>query len=960
VGETVLRLAALVLTLGMAALAALPLQGQTSEAPEELLPIGPTVNAIEIRSEVQPENPEELERLLSFQVGEPLTDEAVQSTLRNLQASGYASSVEVYVRPDDRPGRIGSGIVVLVVLRPVVRVREVRIEGDLGLDRGELRRVLPQKEAEPLSEETVIQGVYNLVDLYSDRGWFGATVRVRVDTDPQTDLASVIYDVHSGVRSRVGEVRFEGSLGPVRPADLVRQLDERPGEPFSRPAARDDAEDLEAWLVEQGYRTARVGAPGELADPETHTVGLVFPVTVGPKVAVEVEGADADRLRRRGLLPFLGEEGYDEALVIQAVERIRRAYQEDGHYQVQVTYDEQRTADLLRLVLRIVPGPEYLLRSISFAGNETFSDDQLDELVKTTPRSLLALGSGRLVDDDLDEDVKNLRRFYQLQGFSQVEVGPPQVDEVSGDLEVTLPIREGPRMRVVNLKLQGLDGLSGDVVRSALRLEEGGPFHPYLLEQSLEGLRAAYRDQGYSAAQVSAEQDWNPDHTLVDVTIEALPGSQTVLDRVIVRGNRRTLGEVIRRTMGADPGEPISERRALEIERDLYRLGIFSSVDVELTRAGLEESTRDLIVRVEEGRPRRVSYGLGFEYSSDESQQDKWVPRGSLSFSHNNVAGRAYSLRADLRLSPLDQIVRVRFDQPYTARWALPVSYSLFYFNETKADWDVVRWGSRIETAKIYPDRRVGLAVDYRIVDTTLDPDFPLRGVDREDRPYQLLDLVPSFLWDRRNDPVVATRGWSSLAQLQYSIPAFGTDGDFLKLFLQQTQYFDLRNYGTVAMSLRVGGIEPFSRLEEDDPELPEALPNADIFIDERFFAGGATTHRAYGRDDLGIRGETLIPNLKDPATFASVGGNGLLLYNLEYRFPLFGSQTFGGTVFYDAGNVWADWRDLDPGAVKQGAGVGLRYLSPIGPLRVDIGWKLDRETGEDPYAVTVSFGNPF
>jgi outer membrane protein insertion porin family len=955
VGETVLNLAALVFAL---AVAGVPSAG-SAPVPEEPPPAGPNVSAIEIRSDVQPADPDELERLLSFQVGEPLTGEAVQNTLRNLQASGYASSVEIYVRPDDRPGETGN-VVAVVVLRPVVRVREVRLDGDLGLDRSELRRVLPQNEAEPLNEDAVVQGVYHLLDLYSDRGYFATTVRVRVETDARTDLAAVTYDVHSGVRSRVGEVRFDGSLGPIRPADLVRQLDQRPGQPFSRGTARDDAEDLEDWLVKQDYRMARAGVPAELADAETHTVGLVFPVTVGPKVKVDVEGVDADRLRRRGLLPFQGVESYDEALLIQAVEHIKRAYQEDGHYRVQVSYDEQRTDELLRVVLHIAPGPEYTLRKVGFAGNDTFPDSRLDELVKTAPRSLLALGSGRLIDDDLDEDVKNLRRFYQLQGFSQVEVGPPKIAEAGSDLDLILPIHEGPRMRVVNLHLDGLDDLNGDVVRSALQLEEGGPFHPYLLDQSLEGLRAAFRDQGFSSAQVSAKQDWNPDHTLVDVTIEALPGPQTVLDRVIVRGNRRTRSEVIRRTLGADPGEPVSERRALEIERDLYRLGIFSNVDVQLTRAGLEESTRDLIVRVEEGRPRRVSYGLGFEYSSDETQQRKWVPRGSLSFSNNNVAGRAYSLRTDLRLSPLDQIFRVRFDQPYTAHGSLPLSYSLFYFNETKADWNVSRWGGRIETAKVDAARRLGLALDYRIVRTDLDPGFPLRGVDRADRPYRLLDLVPSLLWDRRDDPVLATRGWSSLAQLQYSIPALGTDGDFLKLFLQQTQYFDLRNAGTVAMSLRAGGIEPFRHLAPDDPELPEDLPSADVFIDERFFAGGSTTHRAYGRDDLGIRGKTLLSNRDLPETFASVGGNGLLLLNLEYRFPLFGSQTFGGTVFYDAGNVWADWRDIDPSGVKQGAGLGLRYLSPIGPLRVDVGWKLDRETGETPYAVSVSFGNPF
>ncbi|HEX5715477.1 MAG TPA: BamA/TamA family outer membrane protein, partial [Thermoanaerobaculia bacterium] len=248
--------------------------------------------------------------------------------------------------------------------------------------------------------------------------------------------------------------------------------------------------------------------------------------------------------------------------------------------------------------------------------------------------------------------------------------------------------------------------------------------------------------------------------------------------------------------------------------------------------------------------------------------------------------------------------------------------------------------------------------------DTDLDDeDFPLRGVDREDRPYKLSSLIPSFLWDRRNDPILATRGWSSLAQLQYAFPALGTDGDFLKLFLQQTQYLDLRNYGTVAASLRVGGIEPFSRLEPDeDPELPEDLPNANVFIDERFFAGGANTHRAYGRDDLGLRGQTLIlrpDRVGDQEDdFAAVGGTGLFLFNLEYRFPLFGAV--GGTVFYDAGNVWADWRDMDPADLKGGAGVGVRYLSPIGPLRLDIGWKLDREPGEKDFAVSVSFGNPF
>ncbi len=446
----------------------------------------------------------------------------------------------------------------------------------------------------------------------------------------------------------------------------------------------------------------------------------------------------------------------------------------------------------------------------------------------------------------------------------------------------------------------------------------------------------------------------------MDITIEALEGDQVVLDRVIVRGNRRTRSEVIQRALAVQPGDPISEGRRLEIERNLYQLGIFSGVDVELKSAGLFSAERDLIVRVEEGRPRRVSYSLGVEYQSGDPTP--WRPRGGFSFTHSNVAGRAFSLRTDVRVSEPDQSFRILFNQPYVGRYPVPLSYSLFFFNEDKEHWDVVRYGGRIEAVRDYTDRRVSLTYDYRIVETTVEPGFPPIGVDREDRPFEISSLTPGFLWDRRDDPVLATRGWSTLAQLQWAFPIASARGDWLKLFVQQTQYLNLRRLGVVAASLRAGAIEPFSTLGRDDPELLEDLPNADVFIDERFFAGGGTTHRAYDRDDLGIPGRTLFlrpdPEETDGIRITPVGGNGLLLLNLEYRFPLFGPVE--GVAFYDAGNVWAGWRDIDVNDLKAGAGLGVRYLSPIGPLRVDVGWKLDRIEGERGYAVSLIFGNPF
>jgi outer membrane protein insertion porin family len=913
-------------------------------------PAGPTVTAIEIRSEVPLDDPDEISNLLSFGIGDPLSEEEIVRSLRNLQTSGAASSVELYTRPE------GNGVVAIVVLRSIVRVRSVKLEGSLGLSESDLRRVLPQKEAEPLNEEQVLQGIYQLQDLYRDHGYFEPDVRVHVDTDATTQRAAVIYQVQSGPRSTVSEIRFQGDITPYQPADLIKQLDIGPGDPFAERAVRDDSEHLQNWLIRQSYRTARVDPPEEQVDHERHTVQLVYPIEVGPQVVLEVTGADAKKLQGKGLLPFLDRQGYDQALLIQSTERIKTWYQQEGHYKVKSESKDLRAEGVLKVSLNVDPGPVYTLQEIRFTGNETFTKSQLMAYVQTSERSLLRPGSGRLVDAVLKDDLDNLRSFYAVQGFSQAQIGPQQIEERGDDLFLTIPIQEGPRQQVVDLTFEGVEKLDLKDVRPNLSLKEGGPFHPFLLDRTLEALRLAYRDKGYADVQISSHENWNAEHTLVDITIEVLEGPQTVLDRVIVRGNRRTVSDVIRRTIDVQSGEPISETRRLEIERDLYQLGIFSSVQVALTSAGLESATRDLIVRVEEGRPRRVSYGLGFEY--DSTQETKWVPRGSISFTHNNVAGRAYSLRSDLRISQLDKVFRVLFDQPYIGRAAVPLTYSLFYFDERKDHWDVVRWGGRIEAVRNRTDRRFSLAYDYRMVDTELDPEFHLFDVDRQDRPYQLSSLIPSVLLDHRNDPVSATRGWSSLAQVQYAFPLFAADGNFLKLFLQQTQYLDLRNLGVVAASLRLGGIEPFAKLPGIDPELPKGAPNADVFIDERFFAGGATTHRAYGRDDLGRPGETLIPRPQHPDELAPVGGNGLLLFNLEYRFPLFGA--LGGTVFFDDGNVWADWRDIDLSQLKPGAGVGLRYLSPIGPLRVDIGWKLDRREDEPAYAVFVSFGNPF
>ncbi len=989
---------------------------------------GPPVARIEVRSDAPVDDTDELRDLITVTVGERLTEGDVRQTLRNLQATGAAYEVELYTRPaaaqelasptspqggapgdgqtagqtagqaageEAEPGSAEAGaggapavagaegapVVVVIAIRAAVRVESVRIEGELGIDRRTLEGRLLVSRGQPLIESRVLRSVYQLQELYENRGYFDATVRLSVDTDDARKLAAITFRVDAGQRSDIGKIRFDGDLGSFTDAQLAEHLRLDPGDPYRRETVRDAADHLQQWLVEQKYRKAEVDTPrvaveepaegadqaqgqdqvregkpaGAASGGGRRAVDLVYPVRVGPLVEVEIVGADRKELRKKDLLPFLSDEGYDEALVLQAVDRVRRYFQEQGHWKVDVTWDEKREDGAIRLVFTIDPGPAYTLQEVRFDGNEQVSDGKLFELMETAPKRLLTLGSGRLVTSTLDEDLQNIRSYYALQGYVGSKIGPaePRVD--GRDITLVIPIEEGHRRQVVDLDIEGMEHLDEADVRRKIPLASGGPFHPLLLEDTLGIIRGLYEEKGFPDAQVSSKEDWNSAGDLVDVTVQVIEGPRTVVDRVILRGNYRTADAVIERAVDLAPGDPVSRSSLLEVERRLYSLGLFSRVQVDLGPADLSERTRDVIVRVEEGHTHRVSYGLG--YGTDDGFA------GLFGYTHRNLWGRAVTLQTDLRYGQKQRLARIVFDQPNVTRWNLPFLYTVALQSEERPSYQVDRAVSQVEAVYQKGSWRYGLAFDYRIVNSTLDSSVvDLEGLDpleRRDQDVRISSVIPNLFVDRRDDPLEPTNGWTANLRFQYAFPLGSyTDAHFIKTFVQGTRYFHLA-FGHVAGSVRLGFIEPLADATKD-PTLPAGTPaspepeNLKIPIDERLFAGGDYSHRAYGKDALGIPDQTLF------ADGEGRGGNGLALINLDYRFPIWGA--LAGVVFYDAGNVWPDWQQIDPRELKSGIGVALRYITPIGPLRAGVAYKLDPEPGldESDWRFFVAVGNPF
>ena len=912
------------------------------------------MSAVELRLDAPVGRSTDLRSLVAIRAGALLTEQKVRRTVSNLQATGLFSEVEVLSRQDP-PGPDGAPrptVTAVVVMRARTWVSSVEVRGNHKLSEQALLRVVTQKEASPLVEDRVLESVFALKDLYFERGFREANVRLEVEPGRTPGRVVVAFRIDSGPRAAIAGIDFEGELGPFTAAELRAAMRTAVGGRYDAVRVEADVNRLGRWLRRRGFLSARVDPPHETYDPKARGMLLIYPLSVGPEVALEITGISVKRLKRKGFLPFLKDESLDPLSLEQQCSKLEEHLQRKGHYRAEVACALVDRDPGQVLSIDVVPGDVYQLAEVGFTGNQEVATEELLALMSTSPRKKLSPGSGRLIRTRLEEDFDNIRSYYLLQGFGEVEIGTVTITEDGNRLGLEIEIREGLRQRLVDFTFSGLEILDIDQVRGALPLQPGGPFHPVLLDDSLNIVRALYEDQGFLSVTVVPHLDWNDDRTLVDVHFEVAEGPQAMVDRLILRGQRRTRTGALRRLIRLEEGEPVSRRRLLEVERDLYRLGVFSKVDVEQRVVSESTEKRDVVVRLEEGNRYRLAYG--FSYHSDDGVG------GLFSITRANVGGRGDRLQLDLRGNEVDSRFRLLYDQPLLGRFNLPVTYSIFSETQDRDSFSVTSLGAQVAVTRDLPQARLRGVLEYRSVDiaqqTLAFNDLDPNDIEREDREVEIMSLIPIFYLDRRDDPLDPELGWSSAVQLEYALPFANAEVHFLKLFWQHTQYFPLGAAGSLAASFRLGAIEPLDDTAELDPLVPPDLASALVPVSERFFAGGRTSHRAYDRDQLGIPGETLFTS---GGELVEVGGNGLALLNLDYRFPI--ADPVGGIVFFDYGNVWADWRDLDLSDFKPGAGVGLRYASPIGPVRLEIGWKLDPEPGEDNNPVFfLSFGNPF
>ena len=899
--------------------------------------------------------------------GQPLSMRDVQNTIKSLFATGNFRDVRV----DATPGP--NGAVVTFSLYVNYRVGTITFDGLHGSEKTRTTRDLRVHAGDILSLSAVDNSAVAIQQQLNRDGYVEAAVDPETAYVADRNIANVIFHVNEGARAKVATVTLEGNTAPFTQQQLISQMKMKPGAGFRLDTARADADRMESYAVRRDYRRADFAFLGDTYDPATKTVTLRYRANVGPKVRVEVTGVS--RRSIRSVLPFGKNQAYSEDVIDRASDDIVLLLQQRGYVNAAVEAESRMAGNEWVTTFNVRPGQQYRLAGVTFTGNVKVSDKTLAGLVQTSPsggfRHLLSTILRRptgVTRTQLSADRDAVESYYRLSGFESATVATPVLTtHPDSTLTVDFPITEGPQTLVSGIFIEGAEQVNPRNL-PRLQLVRGAPLNPQLERNDILALQSFYADRGNAEVQVAPRVDQSADKTEARVTYTITEGPQIHLGDVIVRGNTYTDSNVVLRKAELQRGEPFSYTSLLEAQRNLYRLGIFNRVDIQPEQAGTSVADRNVVIAVEEGKNLTASGSTGFVY---DNALHHFAPRFAGALAHRNIFGTGRYLGLQGVWAPnVDSEAYLTYQEPFVGRFNVPVQVTLFQTDDaTRQDARIRQRGMSIEAAKVAFERtRWSLQYQYKISNCIagdlcdkLQHSEPVPQLPRTLLNIQIASVTPTFFWDRRDDIIDPHHGFFTSASVTYAFPLFAAKSDFFKEFAQGAWYLPVSTRSVFALSSRIGLIQP--------------IHNADVPLSERFLAGGETSDRAYPLDLLGdlcydeseIKSHGCVPTLfnlssndeHNPRKFnvAPLGGNAIFLLNAEYRFPIAGPV--GAAVFTDIGNVFGTstiyFDDL-----RYGVGAGIRYMSPVGPLRLDVGVPLMRRSYERPFAYSISLGLPF
>ncbi len=943
--------------------------------------VGQTVTSVDIAG--QPDaTTAQFSGLLQQRAGQPFTIKSIDASIAALKHTGKFTDVQLQVYPE------ATGVRVLLILHPAIYFGLFKFPGAEKFSYSRLIQVTNYPPEAPYNGHDIRRATANLLTFLRQQGYFQAQVTPETQIDTVHRLANIVFHVTLHQQAKFGVVDIDGAPA-AETARLQQQLKGiwarlrgsaiRPGKAYRYKTLTNATRYLQNALQKKDWLAARVTLQGAEYVAATNRANIHYQVHTGPVLHVKIEGAHLWSWDKKSLLPVYQGAGVDPELVQEGRQSLRAYFEGKGYFDAKVNSSFQKAPAADTIVYTIAKGKKYKVTAIRLVGNTSIASSKL--LPQITVQKAHFFSRGKYSEPRVRASARNLTAVYQANGFSQATV-TPAVTQKGTNLSVLFRVTEGPRQIVHSLTIDGAKTLAqAEYAPKGLRLAVGQPYSEQHVADDRKTIIANYLERGYLTASfretAKAVSPRQPD--AINVVYHIYEGPRVITGQVITLGRNHTRPRLIQEDISQlKTNLPLTETRLLTAESKLYNhTGVFDWAEVD-PRSRITTQTRsDVLVKVHEAKRNQLTYGVGFEIINrggnipsgtvalpnlppiglpgnyTTSQKTYYGPRGTIEYTRNNVRGKGETLSLTGFAGRLDQRGGAYYINPnlrwtnWTATLALTVEHNgenpIFTSQQELASYQVQRWLDKQKYKLLF--------FRYSFSKTDLTRIEIPQLVLPQDRHVRLSTVSTSFTRDTRNNILNATRGTVASFELDSNFTQLGSSVNFAELTGQLADYHRIPLNIIWANSIRIGLAQPFWKSR--------------VPLSQEFFTGGGSTLRGYPLDSAGPQRNVQVcsSGSSTNCSFIQVpdGGRELLILNTELRIPLPVKKNLGMVLFYDGGNVFpvvgfSQFTSL----YSNNLGTGLRYETPVGPIRVDIGRTLEPIPGINPTQYFISIGQAF
>ncbi len=897
------------------------------------------IDSVEFEPADQPLSSEQLHHRVPFGPGSILREEDLRKAIQDLFATGRYSDLAVDA------SEVRGKVLLRFITKRAYFVGRISITGvKQPPNGGQLSSATKLRLGAPYSETERRQAIDSLGDLVRLNGFYHANIQGQTTYHPETETADLTFDIDSGDRARFTDPVITGEpersdASIIRSTHWKRLYGLLGWQDLTESRVRQGLDNLRRYYDKQNRLQSRVTLTRLDYEEANNTVKPSLDMEAGPRIILTVKGAKISRGRLNDLVPVFQEKSIDSDLLAEGQRNITEYLQSQGYYEAAVSYrSEARTASKAQTVTYEVElGRRHKFVHLEITGNHYFPDATIRERFYVQPAEFPRFPFGRFSAAYLKQDLQSIQSLYISNGFRDVTVTSKLIDSYRGvksHLAALVTIREGPQWLVSRFSIEGASPVDETALRPRLASLPGQPLSPAAIAEDRDTFLNYYYGRGYPNASFEFYQSPSSQSNRMDLSYVVDPGVRRFVRGVLISGLETTRRRLVYDRIELQEGQPLSLTEETDSQRRLYDLGIFARVNTALQNPDGDEADKYVLYDLDEARHYSLNVGVGAQIArigggattlDNPAGSTGFSPRLAVGISRINFLGLGQTVGLQTAVSTIEQRAALTYFIPqFGPRSNLNLTTTGLIENSN----DIRTYTAYRREASVQLGQKVSRAYtfQYRLVfrDVTLS-NLKINRllVPLLSQPERLGLTEFSLIQDKRDNPADAHRGVYSTADLSYAPSFLGSQTSFARGLFRNSTYYPFHHDLVFARSTQFGVI---TKLGGGD-----AIPLA-----ERLYSGGSTSLRSFPDFQAGPR---------DLQTGFVLGGNASLVNNLELRFPLYGDN-LRGVLFEDAGNVYSTLGDVsfrfrqrnlqDFDYMVQSAGLGIRYQTPIGPIRLD------------------------